>query len=239
MDIYINIRSSYYYPQYVNATIYRALLLLAIQFESNRRVFFFFRLLLNIVYTHLECIWCKIWFLYCVYRLLYPSFVRRPAHTKDDVFNELFDARLQPRRFVVRAQESIIIWEKKKRGALSHIALEEARNFCIVCVHLRFFHPRRRRRFRRRYYYQHTTTPNNNNNIKNIERGERKRVDKETFPPFFDLVLLPTQINKFAYSSSSYFHWEIYLLDLLNILRPHSTHFFLRDYTAPPFDHIP
>ena len=114
MDIYINIRSSYYYPQYVNATIYRALLLLAIQFESNRRVFFFFRLLLNIVYTHLECIWCKIWFLYCVYRLLYPSFVRRPAHTKDDVFNELFDARLQPRRFVVRAQESIIIWEKKK-----------------------------------------------------------------------------------------------------------------------------
>ena len=96
--------------------------------------------------------------------------------------------------------------KKKKRGALSHIALEEARNFCIVCVHLRFFHPRRRRRFRRRYYYQHTTTPNNNNNIKNIERGERKRVDKETFPPFFDLVLLPTQINKFAYSSSSYFH---------------------------------
>ena len=88
---------------------------------------------------------------------------------------------------------------KKKRGALSHIALEEARNFCIVCVHLRFFHPRRRRRFRRRYYYQHTTTPNNNNNIKNIERGERKRVDKETFPPFFDLVLLPTQINKFVF----------------------------------------
>lgn len=129
---------------------------------------------------------------------------------------------------------------EKKRGALSHIALEEARNLCIVCVHLRFFHPRRRRRFRRRYYYQHTTTPNNNNNnIKNRERGERKRVDKETFPPFFDLLLLPTQINKFAYSSSSYFQREIYLQDLLNILHPHSIHFFFARLYCPPFDHIP